>query len=337
MGGSMWSSDPHVTDWANANGYGERQYSFDKLGIRQLRSDFVDNRRGLYLIECVNHEVYIGIGDDIAKRLPDHRTTHPDGKTFRFRPYDAPEPARREIEFQLVRGAQSAGLIVRNREHATGFLGVSTLDELITVDEQSEWLRNCAAVNESDTSALVDLDPSQLAAHHHDFERVLVHPRKREIFAALESYARACIPYPRRTEATFWTVSCYPKSNSARIFCVSMANVETFFVAVTEGSDRIQAVTFVDRRELPTTRVGRARMAMAGARLSPGGHRAGGSFEQRIDINDINDVPRVMRFAAVRRAAASHNLDLMRRRQSAYKSSHCRHLAAAALDLGVRQ
>lgn len=140
-----------------------------------------------------------------------------------------------------------------------------------------------------------------------------------------------CVPYPCRTEATFWTVSCFPSSNGRRIFCVSMAALETFYIAVSDESDDIAAASFVDNRYLPTSRWGGVLLAARGVMFAEGTHKSGRAFEQCLIVDDIRFVRSALKSKHVRAAAAKFNLDLMRKRQSAYKPSHCRQLAAAAL------
>lgn len=328
-----WSSNVDIAKWAIAQGYGDRTYPFNRDGLTQFKTDFPAERCGLYLFECAHHDIYIGIAKDVAQRLPHHLKKHPDVQIFRFLPHPGDEPERRKVERQLVRDAQLAGLIVRNREHASGHFGPSTLDTLITEDEQEAWLHDPITRNALDQHPLIELDRSQLAAHDGDFRRLQEHSRYTEIVETLGVYAAQCIPFPRRTEATFWTVSCFPSSNRRRIFCVSMAALETFYIAVSDDADTIGAVMFVDKRHLPTGRWGRALLAARGVMFDDDyNHKSGGAYEQCLLIDDIRHLRSVLKSKHVRRSAAAFNLDLMRKRQSAYKPSHCRQLAAAALE-----
>lgn len=328
-----WSSNVDIAKWAIAQGYSDRTYPFNRDGLTQFKTDFPTQRCGLYLFECANHDIYIGIAKDVAHRLPHHLKKHPDVQIFRFLPHPGDEPERRKAERQLVRDAQLAALVVRNREHASGHVGPSTLDALITESEQNAWLHDPTSVNAHDQSRLIELGPSQLAAHESDFRRLQEHPRYPEIVEALGLYAAQCIPFPRRTEATFWTVSCFPNSNRRRIFCVSMAALETFYIAVSDDADMIRGVVFVDKRHLPSGRWGRALLAARGVMFDDDyTHKSGGAFEQCLFIDDIRHLRSALRSKHVRGAAAAFNLDLMRKRQSAYKPSHCRQLAAAALE-----
>lgn len=327
-----WSGDIDVARWAINQGFSGETYPFNSDGLKNFRTTFPTERCGLYLFECANHEIYIGIAKDVARRLPNHLDKHPDAQVFRFLPHPGDEPERRKIERQLVRDAQLANLIVRNREHASGHVGPSTLDTLITENEQKEWLRDPLGINTCDQSTLIELDPSQLAAHNGDFQRLREHPRYAEIVNALSAYTARCVPLPRRTESTFWTVSCFPSSNRARIFCVSMAALETFHIALSEHGS-IHVRMYVDKRHLPTGKWGRIRLAAQGATFDDHRHKSGGAHEQCLYINDIRHLHSVLALNHVQRAASAFNLDLMRKRQSAYKPSHCRQLAEAALTV----
>jgi len=327
-----WAGDERIAKWADGHGYLSRNYSFDRDGFDRFKIDFPSDRCGLYMFECANHEIYIGIAKDVARRMSQHMSRHPDAQIFRFLPHSGNESERRKVERLLVRDAQRSGFVVRNREHASGHVGPSTLDELVSKAEQDAWRIDPAGVNARDRSPLIELGPSKLAAHAGDFRRLQQHPRYEEIVAALGLYVSQCVPFPRRTEATFWTVSCFPSSNHRRIFCVSMAALETFYIAVTDNSDDIVAVLFVDDRELPTKRWGRVLLAARGVMYEDMTHKSGGAFEQCLVINDIRYLRSALKSKRVRAAAARFNLELMRKRPSAYQPSHCRQLAAAALD-----
>lgn len=330
-----WSGDERVAQWAIGRGFGVTAFRLDRDGLKLFKSEYPADRCGLYVFECVNHDVYIGIGKDVAERLPQHRKKHPDALTFRFLPHPGNEAERRTVERRLVRDAQTAGLTVRNREHASGHVGPSTLDVLISEEEQRTWLQDPVGINALDESALVELDHSQLAAHEGDFQRLRRHPRYAEIIEVLSAYAASCIPFPRRTEATFWTVSCFPSSNRARIFCISMATLETFFIAVSNNEHGdIHARLFVDKRHLPSGKWGRVLLAARGIMFDDDHrHKSGGAFEQCLVVNDIRELRSVLKSKHIRAAATAFNLDLMRKRQSAYKPSHCRQLAQAALEI----
>lgn len=320
--------------WATANRYVGPE-SLDAAGLRRFRTANPVDRTGLYLFQCLNGDIYIGIAQDAARRLRTHLAKHPDAVRFWFRADPGSVKHRRAVERQLVRDAQTVGLVVRNREHASGHVGVSQLDALVSLGEQEQWLENPVVINTADVEELVDLGPSKLAAHAGDFAKLQRHPRFDEIVQILGDYAAHCIPLARRTEATFWTVSCYPSSNSRRVFCVSMAGQEVFYLVSSEWSTKLAVKLFVDRRELHQGIVGKLRMRSNKIIPKRGGHKSGGAFEQALHFRDLRDLSKALASPHLRRSIARFNLDLMRKRQSAYKTSHCRQLAAAALAESV--
>ncbi|GAB2520121.1 hypothetical protein GCM10027167_23960 [Nocardia heshunensis] len=223
--------------------------------------------------------------------------------------------------------------MVRNREHVTGVVGASVLDEIVSPDEQLAWLADPIGMNAADGPQLISVDPSQSAAHQHEFDRLAALPEAMEVITALGEYASACIPFPRRTEATFWTVSCLPDHQRHVYFRVSMVMLETIYFEVGDDPSRIAATMFVDNRHLSLNLLGRNKLRRRGATLRERKHSSAGAFEQAIQIPDLSNFPSVLSLPTIQSAAAHHNLNLMRRRQSGYKNSHCPQLAEAALTL----
>lgn len=72
-------------------------------------------------------------------------------------------------------------------------------------------------------------------------------------------------------------MSCFPSSNRTRIFCISMATLETFFIAVSDNDhSEIHARMFVDKRHLPSGKWGRVLLAARGTMFDDDhGHKSG--------------------------------------------------------------
>ncbi|WP_149359618.1 GIY-YIG nuclease family protein [Lolliginicoccus suaedae] len=325
---------PTIEKWARNNGFSAPNVYVDATPPN-IRQALGESRQGLYLLEFTNNDIYIGIASDMSRRLPQHRTRWPDIETVRLQ--HSGDAELRVIERDLVRNAQSRGIVVRNREHAHGHTGPSTLDQLVPVAEQEIWRRDPAQANNADAASLIDLGPSQLAAHAHDFHRFRELPGHEELLRFLGNYLMACVPLPRRTEGTFWTVSCFPSSNKARVFCVSMAGMETLFCYHDPESATYGAAMFVDRRKLAAAPWSRISTRIRGIKRTEQRHKYAGPFEQGLRADGLASMNAVLQRSDIMAAAASFNLDLMRKRQSAYKQSHCRQLAEAALEAAAHQ
>ena len=323
----MWCGDARLARWSAANGFGaEREYSRDRL------DELTPKTSGLYIFEAENHEAYIGISTDLRARLAQHSRLHGDIRTFRVREMVGTPMELRTVERKLVHDAQKNGLILRNREHAMTLTGESVFDDVMAPAEQSAWLRDPSGVNATDLSSPPPYDSNHLAAHASSFARLQQHPRSSEVIDAVGAYLRACVPVPVRTEGTFWTISCYPGSSRARLTCISMAMLETFYVWSPPDEDRLEIRLFVDGSRIPRSRIPRKgdwRRLGRGVKLGPRAHKSAGVHERVIVIDDVSTMSAALDIAGVADAAAHHALAVMRKRQSGYKISHCPQLAAA--------
>ncbi|WP_285184508.1 GIY-YIG nuclease family protein [Rhodococcus sp. MEB041] len=287
----------------------------------------------MYLFEAENHEAYIGISTDLRSRLKQHAQRHMDIAAFRLREVDAAPLELRSIERSLVHSAQKAGFTLRNREHAMTLSGESVIDAVVTPEEQAEWLRDPRALNATDVVVGPEYSSGQLAAHTSSFDRLQQHPRGSEIVNAVAAYLSACVPFPARTEGTFWTVSCFPGSSAHRITCISMAMLEMFYIWSPPKSGKLEVRMFVDGSRIPKRLFASRkpwRKLGRGVWLGPAAHKSAGINERTIRIDDVTDFASALELPGVADAAAHHALAVMRKRQSGYKPSHCPQLAAAA-------
>jgi hypothetical protein len=54
-----------------------------------------------------------------------------------------------------------------------------------------------------------------LLEYHRNFVRLLTLPHAADAIAILRRYVRLCVPFPVRTEQSFWVCSCLPSGNSS--------------------------------------------------------------------------------------------------------------------------
>ncbi|WP_407726524.1 hypothetical protein ACJEDT_18155 [Rhodococcoides fascians] len=267
--------------------------------------------------------------------MKQHALNHPDISSFRVRPISGTSIELRCVERALVHSAGVAGLTLRNRERASAIVGHSTLDAVVSPDEQAEWSKNPLAINRQDVSVGVEYSDSHLAAHAGTYARLQAHPRCADIVRALGTYLDACVPFPSRTEGTFWTVSCFPGPSKTLILRVSMGMLETFFIWEDPKTGRLQLCFFVDGTYLPKPRrfclPKLWRKLSKHVRAGPIRHKSAGAFERTVTVDDIDYIVEAFRIPGVALAAGSRAMAVMRKRQSGYKSSYNPQLAGAAV------
>ncbi|RVW00868.1 hypothetical protein EF834_15865 [Rhodococcus spongiicola] len=288
--------------------------------------------RGLYLVQFSTGAVYIGISTvDCASRLRTHGQRWEDIAAVRLMPLDGTSTELRRRERGLVHAAEKNGIVVRNREHALRFEGVSSLDRIVDVEQQADWVEDPAGMNAADDGEPVQLPASQIEAYADRYARLMKRPDHHRLTDALGTYLRHTMPFPARTEASFWSVSCYPTTDKTRIMCVTVNWMETF-VLLDRGDD-IEAWIFVDRNELPSNPIARRWfLRRRGIRRGYRRHPTGGVHQMHLRVRGHDTLANMLADTALTRAAASFNLDLMRKGTCSQTRSHCAQLADAALS-----
>ncbi|NMO00346.1 GIY-YIG nuclease family protein [Gordonia sp. TBRC 11910] len=321
-------SDTELGRWALSKGYRPRA-PFTDVELAKIRG-----LRGYYLVGVDDGSCYIGIStNDVSARLRSHRREKFGGHAVSFWVMESDVTDLRPGEKKLVESAEASGLLVHNIEWASQITGPSSLDVVVNVKTQKQWRAAPKIVNHKHrNSALPDFSPSKLVAYQAKFDALMARPDADRLVAVLAQYLNETICCPRETESTFWTVSCTPIQGSGRIFCVSAAMMELF--TVREHADgTIGAFFSVRPKFVARTRTKRV-MKYAKLRVSAWdhGYKDGAGEQAQIHVKGLDRLERILLNSDVLNGAAQFNLDIMRRRKSGYRASHCRQLAEAALD-----
>ncbi|MEV0947205.1 hypothetical protein [Rhodococcus sp. NPDC049939] len=321
-----------VRVWADRHGF-EPEVKWDPGWLsRPARSNGPSGLRGLYLVQFCTGSVYIGISTvDCANRLRAHGQRWDDIASVRLMPFDGTTAKLCRRERELVHAAEKNGIVVRNREHALRFEGESSLDRIVDVDLQTEWLENPADVTATDTATPVELPASQIEAYADRFSRLVDRPDHRQLIDALDTYLHRTMPLPVRTEAAFWAVSCYPTSDRRRIMCVTVNWMQTFVLF--DRGDEIEAWFHVDKNELPSNPIARTWfLRRRGIRRGFVWFERGGAHQIHLIVRTRDALAKALADPLITRAAASFNLDLMRKGPCSQTKVHCAQLADAALS-----
>jgi len=181
-------------------------------------------RCGIYCLAFENGMFYIGQSINAARRFSEHRRVHEDIVGFTFQPI----PAHKldEIEVDLIHEAESLGLRITNSAHASTIEGDSDLDDVIPTEQQSQWIVDPYSHNQLDeTASRIVLPLSQQERFSTNYTRFQSHPLFNRASALLQQYLTHCIPYPKTTEYSFWSVSCMPSSGCS--ICPLPTNIYT--------------------------------------------------------------------------------------------------------------
>ena len=207
-------------------------------------------RCGIYFLAFETELFYVGQAVDVLRRFSQHRKNHDNITGFSFIP--VPKSELDVIEKSLIFKAESIGLKITNAVHVTSIVGDTDFDLVLPVSEQNDWI--CATgrtvVSEGAGPKIV-LPESQKVRYAKQFLRFGKQSLSARSLGLLKKYLQTCVPAPRRTEYSFWSVSCMPTTGNTewkRLLCVNAAFMELFVVGH-EKSDPTAIWSFVNVAE----------------------------------------------------------------------------------------
>ena len=160
------------------------------------------------------------------------------------------------------------------------------------------------------------------------FEKLLGRPQAGEVLAILGIYGPNCIPIPRRTERTYWSVSCLPSTSDKPLVRVNASWMELFTLYAQDEDLRARFIVhlsdFTTDRSATPSRVDEPFLEQSVATPEDVGH----FFPRGADMFGINvrgsaSIRQFLANPRVLRAIRTFNLTHMNRGRNAYQASHC--------------
>jgi hypothetical protein len=311
---------------------------FERYEVDQLRSiahlfPKSKGRRGLYVLEFSGAEEYVGQTLNVVGRVADHRRRWDDIEAVRFRRISA----RGDLdgpEKELIHARLAKGLVLRNNRHSVVPMNFDTdLDWDVAPGEQAAWLNDDVWL--PDVRERVD-DPGQRQRRMAAYQRLKEHPRFDDVVEAVGRYVADCIPRPRATELTFWSLSAAPSTNrssSPRLAVVSINSMETLVIGHDLG-DPGQLCGFVNVAGERLSSFGRRSIQPITRRRVP--YEAGGPDVRQVHFRDPKELIDLLRDHRTGLVAAARELNLraMRKGPTFQWRWHCLALADHIFDQG---
>jgi hypothetical protein len=160
------------------------------------------------------------------------------------------------------------------------------------------------------------------------FEKLLGRPQAKEVLEILALYGPNCIPIPRKTERTYWSVSCLPSTSDKPLTRVNASWMELFTLYAQDEEIRARFIVhlsdFTTDGSATPGRVDDLFLEQSVATPEDVGH----FFPRGADMFCINvrGAASIRQFLAnyrVLRAIRTFNLTHMNRGRNAYQASHC--------------
>lgn len=106
--------------------------------------------------------------------------------------------------------------------------GAKGLRQFLDPEQQRAWMETGAPLPDSDERAESLEQRFRYAAR---FEKLLRRPQADAVLALLGRYGATCLPIPRTTERTYWSVSCLPSTSDKPLARVNASWMELFTLA----------------------------------------------------------------------------------------------------------
>jgi hypothetical protein len=179
-------------------------------GRRSIADMFPRTRRcGIYILHFVNGEFYVGQAINVTSRFIQHRINHLDIEYISFRCVSKKELNKAERE--AISHLEALGLTLRNISLVSVITGQADLDEVVTPDDQQKWM-NDELPWESFETERFDY-PDQRKRYAKKYLQLKEKKVSNLVSKILQEYILFLTPYPRKTEYTFWSLTCQPQKN----------------------------------------------------------------------------------------------------------------------------
>jgi hypothetical protein len=203
---------------------GFKKYFFCK-GMRSIAGQFSKNNRcGIYILHFENGQYYVGLTVDVVRRYAEHRITHSDIEYISFK--EVPENRLAEVEKETVYKLENLNKNLRNINIVSIIAGDTDFDLIVSKEEQEYWLKN-GPTPESVNTERFDY-PDLRKKYSKNFQKLKKYKDYKDIIAILHDYVIETIPFPKKTEYSFWSLSCLPSTGKKTLFRVNIFWQETF-------------------------------------------------------------------------------------------------------------
>ena len=294
------------------------------------------SRTGVYLLAFGNQTYYLGQAGEVCRRFVQHCSNVGGIIGFTFKPGRIAKLD--DIERSLIRSAESAGLPITNRVHVSNVLGETDFDLVVAPAEQEAWIGSWPRISAvSGSHVLIPPNASRRTRTAQAFGRLLLHPQWNDVRLCLQTYCAGCLPFPSKTQLTFWSVSCLPSTNKStwpRFSAVNAGLMEMLVIGWEAGDSGtwgfVNGARSVIESEYGSVRAFKRKHKRFKVDEA-GKYRSAGSDQLRFCADSIGDLTKLLDVPAVRDSAAQLALRVMRSRPTIYSKFHCPALADAML------
>ena len=207
------------------------------------------------------------------------------------------------------------------------------LHQFLTSEQQRGWMEGETALQDADERSESLEQRFKYAAR---FEKLLRRPQAQEVLEILRIYTQTCIPIPRTTERTYWSVSCLPSTSDKPLARVNASWMELF--TLLPDGDGLRARFIVHLSDFTTDgsfepdHLDEALLEQCVERPEDVSHFFWKADTFGVKVRGSTSIRAFLAYPRALRAIRRFNLTHMNRGRNAYQASHCYSLADAMLE-----
>ncbi|MFT4155570.1 GIY-YIG nuclease family protein [Parafilimonas sp.] len=292
-------------------------------------------RCGIYLLNFSDNTFYIGQAIDAVKRFSQHRKNYDNIVRYWF--IEVRKEDLNEVEERLIKNAEAEGLLIINKTFVSSIIGDTDLDLIISPTEQNNWLENDIEVSNDGYDLYATVETKHKIKYRQNFDKLKLVENYQQLKRILNLYIKKCLPAFKKTELSFWALSCMPSTNIGtypRCFCMNVNAMEVFVLGYERKTKKpftfiILTSLFLDNNEELDRLFNNYKTL--GAEQSK--YRAAGADQIRFHFSDLDELETMLLTEPkIINSIKELNLRLMRKGGTIYSPFHCFDLAKDVLE-----
>jgi hypothetical protein len=292
------------------------------------------SRCGIYLLNFSDETFYIGQAIDAVRRFSQHRKNYNNILKLWFQPIRKDELD--ETEQRLIQEAELSGILLTNKTFVSNVIGDTDLDLIISSAEQTEWLEKNMQISNDGFDLYTNIELKYKIKYRQNFEKFQQIDNYIELKELLNLYITKCLPAYKKTEMSFWSLSCMPSTNIGtwpRFFCLNVNAMEVFVLGCEKKTKNLFCFLVVSNRFNQSQKtIDKLYKNYKSLEIEESDYRAAGSDQVRLNFTDLQEFKNVLLTEnEVVTSIKEMNLRLMRKGGTIYSPFHCFELAKDVL------
>ncbi len=283
------------------------------------------NRCGIYLLNFSDNTFYIGQATDNVKRFSQHRKNYDNIVNYWFQ--EVKEQNLNETERKIIQKAEVCGLLLTNKTFVSNVIGETDLDLIISPSDQRAWLEEDKDFPNDDYDLFSVVAPKHKIKYKQNFERLRQTENYSTIRKILNIYIKELLPVYKKTELSFWSLSCLPSTNKMtypRYFCLNVNAMEVFVSGYNKATNKPFCFINISESLFKANELNVYSEKYKSLNIYEINYRAAGTDQICFEFSDFKEFENMLLSEPkVIKSIKELNLRLMRKGGTIYSPYHC--------------